>query len=206
MKRCHLLLVVFLPIASATVAAQSSQANKTSPPKTVAGNPQPAIELEAERLVRERGARIESLLITLATDAGSFKDQRLRARTQSRIADALWKNDPDRARSLFRKAWEAAEIADAEAQQQMEKEIREQQAKSGRGGYSISPPPDLRPDVLRLAVKNDSALGEEFLAKLKDHKAQEASAKTNRTGAQERDYALTQRLAIASQMVATGDK
>ena len=203
MKRIHLLIVVFLPIFSATVAAQSIQEKKTAPARTAAVTPEPAIDPEAERSVRERQARLESLLISLATDAGTFKDQRLRARTQSRIADALWKNDPDRARTLFRKAWEAAEIADAEAQQQMEKEIREQQAKSGRGGYSISPPQELRPEVLRLAVKNDAALGEEFLAKLKDQKPQEAGAKNN---PQERDYALTQRLDLASQMVATGDK
>ena len=206
MKRIHLLIVVFLPIFSATVAAQSSPENKTVPARTVAVKPDTAIDAEAERSVRERQARLESLLISLATDAGTFKDQRLRARTQSRIADALWKNDSDRARSLFRKAWEAAEIADAEAQQQMEKEIREQQAKSGKGGYSISPPPELRPEVLRLAVKNDAALGEEFLAKLKDQAVQEASSKNNRAGAQQRDYASTQRLDIASQMVATGDK
>jgi len=205
MKRSHLLLVVFLPIFSATVAAQSGQSNKTSPAKTVTANPEPAIDTEAERRVREREAHIESVLISLATDAGAFKDQRLRARTQSRIADGLWKNDPDRARSLFRKAWEAAEVADAELQQQIQKEIREQQAKNPGGGYSVSSPPELRPEVLRLAVKHDPALGEAFLAKLSEQKAQEGSA-NNRAGSQARDYAVNQRLGVAKQLLSDGDK
>src|ERR671928_1781289 len=64
-------------------------------------------EKDAERIRRE--ARL--LLISLATDARSFRDQALRARSLARIADALWDVDAEQARTLFRKAWEAAEVA-----------------------------------------------------------------------------------------------
>ena len=56
-----------------------------------------------------------SLVTSLADEARSFKDQTRRARVQARAADVLWDTDPDRARELFRRAWEAAEIVDAEA-------------------------------------------------------------------------------------------
>ena len=44
---------------------------------------------EAERLLRERRANAQSLLISLAADAATYTDQRLRARTLARIGDAL---------------------------------------------------------------------------------------------------------------------
>ena len=50
-----------------------------------------------------------SLVSTLADEARSFKDQTRRARVQARAADVLWDSDPERARELFRRAWEAAE-------------------------------------------------------------------------------------------------
>ena len=56
-----------------------------------------------------------SLVSTLADEARSFKDQTRRARVQARAADVLWDTDPERARELFRRAWEAAEIVDAES-------------------------------------------------------------------------------------------
>jgi hypothetical protein len=54
------------------------------------------------------------LLLSLASDARSYRDQPLRARTLARIADILWDSDNERGRELFRKAWEAAGNADAE--------------------------------------------------------------------------------------------
>ena len=56
-----------------------------------------------------------SLVTSLADEARSFKDQTRRARVQARAADVLWDTDPERARELFRRAWEAAEIVDAES-------------------------------------------------------------------------------------------
>src|SRR5258706_14790470 len=72
-------------------------------------------DLAAERLLRERRANAQSLLINLAADARNFTDQVARARTQARVADILWDTDRDRSRALFRAAWDAAEVADTES-------------------------------------------------------------------------------------------
>src|ERR1043166_7033183 len=67
---------------------------------------------EAARLANERRAQARALLISLATDARTFRDLKLRARSLARIADVLWSVDAEQGRALFRKAWEAAETAD----------------------------------------------------------------------------------------------
>src|ERR1043166_2516743 len=72
---------------------------------------------EAERLANERQSQARSLLISLASDARSFHDYKLRARCLSRIADALWKVDVEQGRSLFHQAWEAAETADRRSEE-----------------------------------------------------------------------------------------
>jgi hypothetical protein len=143
-------------------------------------------------------------LLSLAADAGRFNDQTLRARTQARIADVLWAADPDRARALFRKAWESAEIVDQEAQRKLQEEIAKQAASNG-GNVSVSGPQNIRGEVLRLAARRDRALGEEFLAKLKAEKQQEAGeladrAKSDPLNAPE---AVSQRLNLARQLLST---
>jgi hypothetical protein len=200
MNRTH--IVLCLLVFSATVAAQSNQVKKPELAKPVAANTTPTKDPEAERLFRERREQAQSLLISLANDAGSFNDQRLRARTLSHVADLLWETDADRARNLFRKAWDAAEIADAEGQQRMQEEAREQQAKYGDGGYAVSSPPDIRKEVLRLAVKHDPSLGEEFLGKLQE-KSKEGSAKNNPIDPREKDPASTQRLDVAKDLLSS---
>jgi len=82
-------------------------------------------------------------LLSLAADVRNLSDQTLRARTQARIADALWDADPERARALFRSAWDAAERADREGQARLQEDIRQAKAKTG-GGYAVTTPPDLR--------------------------------------------------------------
>src|SRR4030095_7396939 len=65
-----------------------------------------------------------SLVTTLADEARSFKDQTRRARVQARAGDVLWDTDPERARELFRRAWEAAEIVDAETAKKRDEEMK----------------------------------------------------------------------------------
>ena len=69
---------------------------------------------EADPEVLQRRITAISLLTSLADDARSFKDPALRARVQARAADALWTTEPERARDLFHRAWDAAEAGDAE--------------------------------------------------------------------------------------------
>jgi hypothetical protein len=198
MQLCLLCLFSFC----ATVTAQPNEAAKTAPAKELAKG-KTAADLEAERIVKERRSQAQSLLISLAADAGSYNDQKLRARTQARIADALWDSDPERARTLFRKAWDAAEIVDQEGQRQTQEQIKQQQAKSGNS--AVVGPPNVRGEVLRLVARRDRALGEELLAKLKIEKAREAteaSDRTRGTGA-ETPEAVSQRLSLARQLLET---
>ena len=203
MTRRSLIVLPCLLFLSATAFTQPKDASKTVPAKEVASNGKIAADLEAERIVKERRANAQSLLISLAADASTFNDQKLRARTQARIADALWDADPDRARTLFRKAWDAAEIVDQEGQRQMQADMKAQEAKGGN--VAVTGPPNVRGEVLRMAARRDRALGEEFLAKLKVEKGQEATAASDKARRDPFDTpeGLSQRLSLARQLLAT---
>src|SRR5438132_6017025 len=190
--------------------AQNGPGAKVSEPKNIVPvkgtttKNEPKEDAEAARIIRERRANAQSLLISLASDAGSFRDQRLRARTLARVADTLWDTDPERGRALFRRAWDAAETADKESKQQLQQEIQQQRAKTG-GNVAVSGPPNLRGEVLRLAARRDRALGEEFLGKLKSEKQQESTEaadklKSNPLNATETQ---SQRLSLARQLLDT---
>jgi hypothetical protein len=159
------------------------------------------IQTPDKERIRRQQAR--SLLIALSTDARAFHDQTLRARSLSRIADALWSVDTEQGRLLFRKGWEAAENADRESDQKLQEQIRQQQAKTGRPGYSVTLPPSLRREVLRLAARRDRALGEEFLEKLKAEKAEAATTAKLNPG--KLNESLSQRLGLAGELLANGD-
>jgi hypothetical protein len=197
------LAVVFGLTLSIAIVAQTSEANKQAP-KTVAANSKVAKDPEAERLMKERRDNAQSLLLNLASEAGRFNDQILRARTQARIADVLWPADSERARALFRKAWDSAEIVDREGQRKVEEDIKQQKARNGGGSVTVTGPPDIRAEVLRLAARRDRALGEEFLARMRTEQAQDATDKVdgarNNFAAPE---ALAQRLNLARQLLDT---
>ncbi|MEK6335399.1 MAG: hypothetical protein AABM67_10655 [Acidobacteriota bacterium] len=196
------LSVIFAGTTLAQPGATAAQPNaaKTAPAKEAAAG-KSAKDPEAERIIRERRAQAQSLLISLAADAGSYPDQKLRARTQARIADALWDADPERSRALFRKAWDAAEIVDREGRQRMQEEIRQQQAK--RGNSAVTGPPNVRGEVLRLAARRDRALGEELLAKLKIDQQQQATEASDKSRSNVFDTpeAISQRLSLARQLL-----
>lgn len=196
MKQFRLFLCLLL--LAGTAAAQSTDTNKpsartkTAPAKSVA-------TAEGDAETKERHARARSLLMALSTDARTFNDPMLRARSLARIADALWQVDAEQGRLLFRKAWEAAEGADIENDRKLQEEIREKKARGG--SYTYNSPPDVRREVLRLAARHDRALSEEFLEKMK---AQKLEAEKSR-GPYELSAALTQRLSIASEMLRSGE-
>src|SRR5260370_950623 len=101
-------------------ASAQSPATKPKPPlDNAAGRDKSVAKAEADRIRKERQAQARSLLISLASDARSFRDQTLRARSLARIADALWSVDPEQGRTIFRKAWEAAETADRESPERL---------------------------------------------------------------------------------------
>src|SRR5258707_14238360 len=87
---CRFLLILsWLLILAAPIAAQQNDANKAVG-KITASNNKPAKDPEAERILKERRANAQSLLINLAADARNFSDQTLRARTQAHISYILW--------------------------------------------------------------------------------------------------------------------
>ena len=196
MRRLSLLFLLGLFILS-TALAQQDEAKKTA---SLTDNTAKAEkDLEAERIIRERRANAQSLLISLAADASTYTDQRLRARTLARIADALWDTDPDRARSMFRKAWDAAELVDEESRRITLEEIKQQQAK--RGSSAVAGRPSIRNEVLRLVARRDRKLGEELLAKLTVDKKEEAAADKARGNLLDTPEAVTQRLNLARQLL-----
>ena len=200
MHHTKLIAIVLLALGSITVThGQSVDPKKPVASKTPAAKSAAASTEAAE--LKERRARARSLLIALSSDARTFSDQTLRARSLARIADALWQVDSEQGRLLFRKAWDAAEVADQESDKKLQEEIRQQQARTG-GAYALTLPPNLRREVLRLAAKHDKALGEEFLEKLRAQKAELANvpvANPNRLG-----DALSQRLSVALELFQAG--
>ena len=146
-----------------------------------------------------------SLVSTLADEARSFKDLTRRARVQARAADVLWESDPERARELFRRAWEAAEVVDAEATKKRAEEMRRQESQGEpavvRGG------PSLRSEVLRLVAKRDRKLGEEFLKALDESAEKERSeaATDQRLSNSGMRVGASQRLQLARRLVEDGE-
>jgi hypothetical protein len=72
------------------VFSQTPAQKTKSTTKPVSAKEKSEAKLEAERVRKEQQAQARSLLVSLASDARSFRDQTLRARSLARIADALW--------------------------------------------------------------------------------------------------------------------
>ena len=180
---------------------KASQAEKGSKKTSKREEPNP--------LALQRRTIAISLLSSLADEARSYQNQTLRARVQARAADALWESDVEKARALFRRAWEAADTADKEAFRR----YQEQRESAARGANEYIPsPPELRSEVLRLSAKRDRALSEEFLAKLTDDTNRETSgpdtinpALAKTADPEDPPYAVAQRLQLASRLLEEGD-
>ena len=197
-------------IVSSLFLTQSSfaQQPKAKPPVKASSEKSDA-KAEAERLRKERQAQARSLLVSLASDARSFRDQTLRARSLARIADALWDIDVEQSRTLFRKAWEAAEIAHREREEKFNMRdgtvtLKPEEVNSTTMS-ALAEAPDLRREVLRLVAPRDRALSEEFLEKLKESQAEnkiETAAPPSLWGLPE---AMQQRLSLAENLLRKGD-
>lgn len=191
-----------------------ANARQQPPAKVKKAPAKTASTAAADPMLEVRRTTAIMLITSLADEARNFRDSMLRGRVQARAADALWDTDKERARGLFRRAWEAAEAADAENDRRVEEERRRQVGE--RGNFSIQVPPSLRTEVLRLAAKRERALGEEFLARLDEAKKEETSATASRTeqpppGSQPRTEpgeappAAAKRLRLAVQLLDDGD-
>jgi hypothetical protein len=200
MRKISLTLYLLVVIISAQ-AQQTADTKPVPPAKTAA--PKSTALTEEELAQRERRAKARALLVALSSDARTFRDETLRARSLARIADALWQVDAEQGRLLFRKAWDAAEVADSESDKKLQEEIRQQ--KSRTGSYAVNSPPNIRRDVLRLAAKHDRALGEEFLEKLRVQKLEAANSATEKPNPNRLSEAMSQRLSVARELLQNGE-
>jgi hypothetical protein len=188
-------------------AAQTKEASSPSA-KPAAANPgtekippKTARELEAERLLKERRANAQSLLINLAADARSFNDMVTRGRTLARVASVLWNTDRERARTMFHQAWDAAEIADKDTLERARNEAQ----KAGADNYYLPPP--IRREVIRLAARREVALADEFIEEMKEQMRRENGGRLFSTQGPlgRSDQFMTQRLDAARQLLAVGE-
>lgn len=192
----RLLVLLFVVSLIATPAVSFQKKAKPAKEKTE------EVDAEAEQ---QRTVAI-SLVTTLADEARTFKDLTRRARVQARAADVLWDTDPDRARDLFRRAWEAAETVDDETARQRAEEIKRMEASGGpvvlRGG------PDVRSEVLRIVAKRDYTLSGEFLKDLEEANTKandEAAAAARRRGGPMDQLGSSKRLQLARRLLEDGD-
>lgn len=194
MKYLRCLLSFVLLNASATIGqtpARNSQSEKTPSAASLKDDPE----------LRQRRSVALSALQALAIEARSYRDEPLRARVQARVADALWEQDQDSARTLFRRAWEVAETLEASAP-------AASPAMPGRAPAGRTPPrprANLRREILQMAAKRDRQLGEEFLKRMtpKDDAAKpvDASSRSSNLSSAE----IAERLRLANSFLADGN-
>lgn len=197
-------IVLCLLVSANLTHAQTNDTSKSAAPaKAPAANS--AASSEEELRLRERRVKARALLVSLSSDARAFHDQMLRARSLARIADALWRVDAEQGRLLFRKAWEAAEVADLENDKKLQEEINRVKSITG-GGYAINTPPNIRQEVLRLAARHERVLAEEFLEKYRAQKLEAAnSATSGKPNPNRLNEALSERIGVASQLLHIGE-
>lgn len=143
---------------------------------------------------------------SLADEARGYKQESLRVEVQARAADVLWNVDRARARTLFVRAWEAAETVDDEGRRRNQ-EARER-ALSRRGGPAFIPEaPNLRAEVLRLASLHDRSLAEDFLAKMEEKQGRDEkeSKESKPWDPTEPPDAIAKRLQLAQQVLENGE-
>lgn len=174
MSRSRVSVIGLLFVAQITLAQ--------SPPAKSSGSIKSDANADAQRILKQRRAEARSLLISLASDARSFRDQTVRARSLARIADVLWSVDPEQGRTLFRQAWEAAATAPQENKTRT----------------------NLRTELLALTARRDRSLAEEFLQKLKTEQQEEnlASSANNLWALAN---ASQQRLNLADKLLESGE-
>ena len=155
---------------------------------------------DAESQESQRRTFAISLVTSLADEARNYHDRALRSHVLARAADTLWNADRDTARTLFRKAWEAAEKGDAEELTLKNLDGVPSTAAEMVTALRRSSGYDLRADVLALAAQRDQSLGEEFLNKLKQDTDGDSSQNSNNS-----PEAVSKQLNLASKLLDEGE-
>lgn len=170
-------LVTLYCVLISSIAAQQPQPTPSARPDDAASQPKSKDKKAqaAERVKAEARARAVEMLNELAVEARSFRDTALRARVQTRAASLLWTRDEARARALFLRAWENAEVADQESARRVE-EARA--AKGPKPKFVMIPATsNLRGEILREVALYDRALAVTLLVKydLAENEARKAN-------------------------------
>ncbi|HVG33133.1 MAG TPA: hypothetical protein VM911_08635 [Pyrinomonadaceae bacterium] len=124
---------------------------------------------------RQKARRMEAiaLLNEAAASARLFDDLFYRARVQALVADALWDADERSARTIFRRAWEAAAASDKAEREEAANQI---------GAASVTSQPlitEARDEVLLKAAARDTSLAEAFLKDLTKEMTEDKSNAQN---------------------------
>lgn len=141
------------------------------------------------------------LLVETADKARLFDDLFYRARVQALAADALWPQDEQQARIIFRRAWDAAEASDKAEQEEAASE-------AGALPGAVPKVTDARDEVLRKAAARDSRLADVFLRALaseKDDNAASANEPPRKTAWRELSPSGARRLALAYELLEAGE-
>ena len=188
--------VLLISAAASHVAAQKPQPSgilqKSTSKSTAPVDPE---------LAQRRSVALSELR-ALAIEARSYRDEALRARTQARVADALWDHDVDGARTLFRRAWEVAEAVDTRAGNGVAASLGRRS--NNPGAQPARPRTVLRGEILRLAARRDYKLGEEFLTKMAGASKDEAARTDDSSGngSPLSDAEIRERLRLAGEFLA----
>ena len=170
----------------------------------LAQNKEPRKTSEGLSLDSERRAFAISLVTSLADETRNYNDMALRPRVLARAADTLWDADSDTARTLFRRAWEAAEKGDAEGLTNKSPDSVPAMATELVTALRRESGYDLRAEVLALATRRDQKLGEEFLKKLtQDRKDERADSSYQNSNNSSED--MSRRLNLATRLLDDGD-
>ncbi|HEX5876647.1 MAG TPA: hypothetical protein VFY60_18520 [Pyrinomonadaceae bacterium] len=161
---------------------------------------------ETDSLEKQRRSFAISLVTSLADEARTSHDPALRPKVLSRAADILWDADNDTARLLFRRAWEAAEVGDAESLALKTQDDAPPMVTALRRISRY----DLRSSVLYLVARRDRTLADEFLKKLVEEKRSESDDSRNDPGPQNRNdsweisESASRRFQLAAQLLEDG--
>lgn len=200
-------LACFLTLMWHTASAQSPAdgAARAKRPTSPAAKASPAPGGPDSLAEAERATAL-ALVISLAGEARDYHDPVLRVLIIARAADALWESDRGQARTLFYRAWEAAEGVDKEGLRNAEETRKAFLAGRRRGPNMIPPAPNLRAEVLKLASQRSRELGEEFIEKLNDAQEEDKGVSSpSISDPTEPSNVIAGRLELARQLLEGGD-
>ena len=149
-----------------------------------------------------------SIIKDLVESAERFRDPAVKVRTQARAADALWNADPVSARSLFVRAWSSADKLDGEFERTAQEARASALANRGGGSVMVPNAASLRSEVLALAARRDTSLGNFFVTKMEESEKRDTDQDlpiTYSFDPTQPAAAIAKRLDIAQQFLNAGD-